>query len=410
MVGVAGYLVDGKAAQIAANPAPVIDVMSTLTIDFTAPMKEETVAPMVGGQPVNAANLKWADDAKSVAVTGPFTPFTTVQLDVGGKPVTQKGDVASDLPSFSATIRGLEPSNASSNIPPGFQTLPALLVVIDNAGLARPQAGLQQADMVFEYISEYSISRFTLVYFNQPASTMGPVRSCRMINAFLLEELHGIQMCSGGSVGTLHYLYGQPLLNTMINDFDNGNHFFRVNFKEAPHNLYTDGGRALRLRTEQPIGGGNYTVDTAHPDNGLGDGGGDNPSVPLQGITYQYDGGCTCYRPFDQGTPRVDTNFGGAQIGVKNVVIMTVQFRDAGWVEDENGGAHSIWYFMNGSGAADIYSDGKVIHGQWHQGHADQDYDQNTTQPVYFTDNNGNVIRLNSGLTWVHVVGLGQNS
>ena len=53
-----------------------------------------------------------------------------------------------------------------------------MLVVEDNAGLARPQAGLQAADMAFEYISEYNISRFTLVYLNSPpAGQIGPVRS-----------------------------------------------------------------------------------------------------------------------------------------------------------------------------------------------------------------------------------------
>jgi hypothetical protein len=88
---------------------------------------------------------------------------------------------------------------------------------------------------------------------------------------------------------------------------------------------------------------------------------------------------------------------------------MHTGFHDAGWVEDDNGGAHSIWYDMNGSGPAEIYSNGKVIQAIWHQGNPGDAYYANN-QPVYFTDQQGNLIRLNTGLTWVHVVGNGQTS
>jgi hypothetical protein len=216
-------------------------------------------------------------------------------------------------------------------------------------------------------------------------------------------------MCSGGSVGTLHFFYGDPLLNSNINDFDNGNHYFRVGFKPAPHNLFTDQGRALRLRDEQPIGGGHYVVDPAHPDSGAG-APADAPGIGLHGVTYSYDGGCQCYLAFDHGSPRVDSNLGGAQLQVKNVVVMHVPYHDAGWVEDENGGAHSIWYDMNGAGAAEVWSDGKLVHATWHQGAPGQTYFQNTTQPMFLTDEAGNLLRLNTGLTWVHVLGDGQTS
>jgi Protein of unknown function (DUF3048) C-terminal domain len=195
----------------------------------------------------------------------------------------------------------------------------------------------------------------------------------------------------------------------IINDYDTGNHFFRVNFKPAPHDLYTDGGRVQRARQETPMGGGNYTVDPGHPDSNAGVPA-EPPSIPLQGVSYGYDAGCSCYRPFDHGTPRVDTGLGGAQLAVKNVVVMHVSWGQAGWTEDVNGGAGSILYVMNGSGPADVWSNGRLVHATWHQGVSGQDYYQNQTQPVYFTDEAGSVLRLNTGLTWIHVVGIGQNS
>jgi hypothetical protein len=413
-VGIAGYLVDGKPITTATG-TPTISPLSKVTITFTAPMKIASAIPTLNGNPLLDAQYRWAADLKSVDVnsTG-YVPYQTYKIGVSSSAVTEKGDVATDLQELSAAVIGLEPSNSTSQIPAGFQTKPAALVVIDNAGLARPQYGLQTADVVFEYISEYNISRFTLVYFNTYPGNIGPVRSCRMINTYLVEAFQGVQGCSGASDGTLGYLWGSagpglPALRVAINDYDHGNHFYRVNWKPAPHNVFMDQGRVQRLVAEAGVPGGPYTVDATHPDNGAGTDAA-APAIPLHGVGYSYDGNCQCYRPFDHGSPRVDSQNDGAQLAVKNVVIMHVPYRAAGWVEDVNGGAQSIWYDMNGTGPAEIWSDGKVVHATWHQGAAGQSYYQNTTQPVVFTDEAGNLLRLNTGLTWVHVVGNGQPS
>jgi len=413
-VGVAGYLVDGKPVTTATATTP-ISPFSTVTITFTAAMQTPTAIPTLNGNTLADAQYRWAADGKSVDIPPPgYLPYQTYRIGPSPEALTAKGVTATDLDPLTATIRGLEPSNSSSQIPVGFQTLPAMMVVIDNAGLARPQSGLQAADIAWEYISEYNISRFTLTYFNNPPAQIGPVRSCRMINPYLGTAFRGVTMCSGASDGTLRYLWGSagaPAgIPVIINDYDQGNHFLRVDFKPAPHNLFTDGGRVARARQESAsLGGGNYVVDPGHPDSTAG-APSDPPSIPLQGVSYSFDGGCSCYRPFDHGSPRVDAGAGGAQLAVKNVVVMHVPFGEAGWTEDVNGGAGSIRYGMNGSGAAEVWSDGRVVHATWHQGTAAQDYFQNTNQPVYFTDEAGNVLRLNTGLTWIHVVGNGQNS
>jgi hypothetical protein len=409
--GIAGFLVDGKPLALTAGSTPSISPLAKLTITFTSPMQTSTATPTLNGQPMPPSTFQWAADGKSVNLNTTYTPFQSYQFGIGASALTAAGDVATDLIGLTATATGLEPSNSTSNIPAGYQTQAALMVVIDNAGAARPQSGLQSADIAFEYISEYNVSRFTLAFFDNPAPSIGPVRSCRMINPYLGDAFRGITFCSGASDGTLGWLWGKhgaPGIPVLINDYDTGNHFFRVSFNEAPHNLYTDAGRLSKARAEMPIGGGNYAVDTPHPDNGLGVPA-DAPSIPLQGVSYSYDGNCSCYRPFDHGTPRIDAAASGAQLGVKNVVLMGVPFGAAGWVEDVNGGAQSIRYGMNGSGSAQIWSDGKLIAATWHMGVDGQEFWQNTTMPLYFTDNSTNqVIRLNTGLTWIHVLGNGQ--
>jgi hypothetical protein len=115
-------------------------------------------------------------------------------------------------------------------------------------------------------------------------------------------------------------------------------------------------------------------------------------------VTYSYDQGSKTYLRVDEGSPFVDGQ-SHRQLQVKNVILMHVDYQVMNYVEDESGGAHSIFYQMTGSGPAEIYSDGSMIQATWHM-------DVNT--PVYFTDAQGNVIRLNTGLTWIHVLGNGQ--
>jgi hypothetical protein len=407
--GIAGFLVDGQAV----TGQPTVRPISHLGLAFTEPMNTSSVKVTLDDHPVDASKLQWSQDAKTVMLNAALAPYKTVRLSVADGAKTHKGDPITDLTTMTATTLGIEPSNPSSGIDGGFKTKPPVLVVIDNAGLARPQYGLQDADMVYEYISEYNISRFTLVYFNNSPGAIGPVRSCRMINAYLVNDFDAIQMCSGASIGTLHYLFGDksvnmPLLRVVINDFDNGNHFFRVGFKPGPHNLFTANDRVSRAQGEWGDTSPTFAIDPPHSDIDYGSPA-DAPSIPLHHVSYSYDAGSQSYLPFDQGAPRVDANHGGGQLHVKNVAIMHVNFHDAGWVEDDNGGAHSIWYDMNGSGPAEIWSNGKVIQAIWHQGNPDDAYYANN-KPVYFTDQDGNLIRLNSGLTWIHVVGNGQTS
>jgi hypothetical protein len=409
-VGVAGVKVDDQTV----SGQGTIRVTSKPVIAFTVPMKPASVGVAVDGQALPASALAWAPDGASVTVTPPNPlPYKAFKLSVQPGGQSAGGDLLTDVAEVTLTPQPVLPANSSSGVGPGFKLKSPVMIVVENSGAARPQTGLQKADIVFEYISEYSISRMTAVYFNNLPGQIGPVRSCRMINPYIGFAFQGLTMCSGGSVGTLHYMFGDghdiPLVPATINDFDRGNHFYRVDFKAAPHNLYTDGGRAEKLRREWgPPSPPNYWVDPPHPDSGAG-APADAPSVPLHAVSYSYDAGSQTYLRFDHGTPFVDTDTGG-QLRVKNVVVMHVPFHDAGWIEDENGGAHSIWYDMLGTGQAEIYSDGKLIRAVWHMGQdAKQPYYSNHT-PVWFTDEQGHVVVLNTGLTWIHVVGNGQNS
>lgn len=406
-VSVAGFLVDGKPAA----PNQVVQPHSKFSIKFTVPMKPSTVVVQANGNSVPAAQLSWpAADTVDVA-TGPVVPYQGLSLSVPAGGQGSDGEVLLDPASISVTAQAVMPSNPNSGIGPDFKPVAPIMIVVENSGAARPQTGLQQADMVFEYVSEYQISRMTALYFNSPPNLVGPVRSCRMINPYLGFAFRGITMCSGGSVGTLHFVFGGtdsiPQLAATVNDFDSGNHFFRSGSRAAPSNLYTSGDRALRLRGEYGVPPPNYTIAPPHPDSTAGGQPAPPPGIGQHFVSYTYDDGAKQYMRFDHGTPFIDTST-GAQLSVKNVVIVHTPFHDAGWVEDENGGAHSVWYDLNGSGPAEIYTDGVLIPATWHMGAGNGQAYYLNHDPMWFSDASGNPVELNSGLTWIHVVGNGQ--
>ncbi|HYY46900.1 MAG TPA: DUF3048 domain-containing protein, partial [Candidatus Angelobacter sp.] len=64
---------------------------------------------------------------------------------------------------------GNSPAVAPTPTPTPSRPGPAM-VQIENSVLARPQAGLQQADLVFEYLAEGGITRMTVLYFKPSGS------------------------------------------------------------------------------------------------------------------------------------------------------------------------------------------------------------------------------------------------
>ena len=92
----------------------------------------------------------------------------------------------------------------TGRVAPKTPTEPALSVKIDNAPAARPQSGLNHADLVFECLVEGGMSRFLAVYQSQDAALLGPIRSARPVDGALLRALHGgIFAYSGAAPGEI---------------------------------------------------------------------------------------------------------------------------------------------------------------------------------------------------------------
>src|SRR5262245_54072494 len=90
--------------------------------------------------------------------------------------------------SAACSLQGSVPSVSA----PGARAGPAM-VQVGNAPGSRPQRGLQKADIVYEYLTEGGISRFTVLYWSPSGGfRVEPVRSARLVTIRLVQSYGGV--------------------------------------------------------------------------------------------------------------------------------------------------------------------------------------------------------------------------
>ena len=113
----------------------------------------------------------------------------------------------------------------------------AVAVMVNNHPEARPQSGLNKADIVYELLAEGDITRFLAVFQSEKPGNIGPVRSARAYYLELAKGLNALYIAHGYSPEAKEMLDNGYVdhLNGMVYD---GTLFKRASFRKAPHNSY----------------------------------------------------------------------------------------------------------------------------------------------------------------------------
>jgi hypothetical protein len=273
----------------------------------------------------------------------------------------------------------------------------ALGIKVENLDEARPQAGLNRADIVYEEPVEGGITRFIVIYHCKGANRVGPVRSGRLVDADVLAQ------------------YGQPILGyaggvqpvrdaieaagvTDLSYLNAPDAYTRDPNKAAPHNLYTTTGALY----EAADGGGGdappavFTYDRAEPDP---EGSRRGESVQLApdsahwrtDVVWRYDEESNGYLRFHGS--EAHTVEDGSQVSARNVVIQVVDVVNTSILDAAGNPSPDVDAL--GRGRAIIFRDGRRIQGRWERA-VPEDI---TT----FTDRQGNEVPLGPGTTWVEL-------
>ena len=145
------------------------------------------------------------------------------------------------------------------------QNRPALIIKIDNVDEARPQDGINRADVVFEEQVEGGLTRLAAVFHSRGSDPVGPIRSVRTSDVHLFANLNKpLFASSGGNAGTRAQLLGSSLVDVGPTEYpdiyyrENRTPRRRHRSARCRHQLRRDQGRLrvewqrLGARPEQP--------------------------------------------------------------------------------------------------------------------------------------------------------------
>lgn len=191
---------------------------------------------------------------------------------------------------------------------------PIVMVMVNNHPQARPQTGLNRADIVFEVLAEGEITRFAAFYHSETEGTIGPVRSARPYYLDLAEGLDAIVAHAGGSPDAKER-FNQPGYPSLDGIAGGGKYFWREDSRQAPHNLYTNMEELLQGAADNEFGGRSefpqltFADSLEHMTEGVTAEQVDIVYSSLYEVGYAYDASTEQYARYTQGEVQIDLDF-----------------------------------------------------------------------------------------------------
>lgn len=269
---------------------------------------------------------------------------------------------------------------------------PVLAVKIDNVGPARPQTGVDRADVVYVEQVEAGLSRILAVFSSQLPSSVGPVRSARETDLDLLRQFGMPALAYSGVQSKL-----QPAIDDApIHPLPPGraaDAYVRSDDRAAPHNLYVRPAAALRHAPD---------ADEA-PDIGFRFGpapesGGHQTRVqrvryPAADFSFTWSAERKRWLVSMDGDPAVTTD--GQRLAAATVVVQHVDIEPSRY--RDRFGSVSPLTETTGSGTAQVLRDGRSYPARWERPGAEDGTE--------FTTEDGDRLNFAAGQVWVVYTG-----
>jgi hypothetical protein len=274
----------------------------------------------------------------------------------------------------------------------GVPQRPAIAVKVDNYPDARPQSGLDKADVVFEEPVEGLITRFVAVFQCQGATSIGPVRSAREVDVQILDQLsHPLFFHVGGIDPVL-----SMIASANVDNLDLGYHASIVTHQPgryAPYDTYmsTTGGWSLApsdTSVPQPL----FTYGP-NPPPGAAVSSINIPFSPTNNGTWTWNAALGQWQLYYGGAPAMLSD--GTQIAATNLVVERVTVTYGPYVENAEGGLE-VESHLIGTGPLTVLRGGQAITGIWQR--------SSLASQTSLLASNGTVIPLAPGNTWVEIV------
>ena len=333
-----------------------------------------------------------------VAVAALATVSLSACGSLGGNPAASNTDATTPTPTpvyVSAPLTGVQYEEGSNPYLDG----PAVMGKIDNSEAARPQAGLNQADLVFDEMVEGGLTRFLAVWHSKLPKDAGPIRSVRPMDPDIATQFGGIISYSGGQRPFVTAMQATGIYNATETSEQVKKGIHRVTDRVAPHNLFL---AAQQLQSEHP--------DLAAPApflsflNDSNDAGAVAASTqgrevtqvkalfPSALATWDWSIKSQQWLRTQDGAKHLDA-IDGKQIHATNVVVLRVAI-DRSFKDPRYGFVPKT--LLEGSGKGTVFSGGRALDVTWTKA--------GIKDALKLTDASGATVSLLPGNTWFELV------
>ena len=270
---------------------------------------------------------------------------------------------------------------------PFITTAPLYGVMIDNAGEARPQSGLNQAVVVIEAPVEGGYTRLLAVFDSSASvSAIGPVRSIRPYFIDWSKSLGTALVHIGGSPAAMEQMQQFPYPN--VDGIKSGCCMYRSQNRFSPHNAYTSSELLKKyVVSEAVLPNILYRQDGEQFKGDVVLGVEIEFAKNIQKPSFRYNQILDGYVR-SQGKEVLKDALDNKPVMTENIVIMKTEIE----VIDSQS-RRSVE--TTGTGEALFLMNGKVAKGTW---------ELTDNGPLVFKDNDGENVVWNPGRIWIEVV------
>jgi hypothetical protein len=260
---------------------------------------------------------------------------------------------------------------------------------IDNHPSARPQVGLNSADIVFEENVE-KLTRFAAVHHSQGRDPIGPLRSGRRQDVDILGSFNEpLFVWSGGNSRVTRAINSSDLVNMGPTPMRSKNIYFRDRTRKAPHNLFT---KTTDIWANAPAESVAPQPQFVYRDDSDAR---SSSAVPIVGAKISMDNmkvqwdwdavGSKWIRSTLDSKRKLQPHMeaDGTHVSTENVVVLYVRY-----TTPVSPNARTV-----GSGKVFVLTDGHLIEGTWER--------KDRLVPFTLRDAQGSQIRLTPGRTFV---------
>jgi hypothetical protein len=269
---------------------------------------------------------------------------------------------------------------------------PVLAVKIDDTSLARPQIGLEDADLVYIELVEGGLTRLAAIFSSVIPQNIGPVRSARISDIEILSQFGNVVFGYSGAQSSMYPVISNANLWDYGAQRSSPTIYTRDQTRPAPYNMVlradlllekvsgderevTNSKSAGWTFGERPVGG--VTVDSV--------------AVRWPASRYEATWSSSEKRWLFSNGGVADLAASGAQLGATTFVIQNVEITDS--IYRGKAGTYTPYSQTVGTGTGYILRDGRSFKANWSRANAESG--------TKWTLANGSEIKFAPGSVWV---------